>query len=89
MKAVGIESRKQIAPVTQVSARRPRQAAMKNLPHRCTTMKKKKSSVLQRCMLLKKWPTLEPCHHAGPARASTAPEKRTTASEASVSTPKT
>ena len=69
MNAVAIETRKATAPVIQVSARRPRQAAMKNLPHRWTTMKKKNSSVLQRCRLLKKWPTEELCHQAGPASA--------------------
>ena len=29
---------------------------MKNLPHRCTTIEKKKISTLQRCMELTKWP---------------------------------
>ena len=73
MKAVAIETRNAIAPVIQVSARRPRQAAMKNFPHRWTTMKKKNSSVLHRCVLLTKWPSEEVCHHAGPASAITAP----------------
>src|SRR5262252_1768177 len=47
--AVPIEPRNATAPVTQVSARAPRQAAMKNLPHRWITMTKKNSSTLHRC----------------------------------------
>jgi hypothetical protein len=49
---------------------------------------KKNSSVLHRWRLLKKWPTDEVCHQAGPASASTAPEARTTTNDASERTPK-
>ena len=73
----------------QVIALRPRQAAMKNLPQRWTTMKKKNSSVLHRCRLLTKCPTDEVCHHDGPAIAITAPESRTTANADSDRTPNT
>ena len=53
-------------------------------------MKKKNSSVLQRCMLLKKWPTDEVCHQAGPGeRDHRARDARMTTNAASVSTPKT
>ena len=52
-------------------------------------MKKKNSSVLQRCMLLKNRPVPELCHQAGPARASTPPESRITVKAASDRTPKT
>ena len=52
-------------------------------------MKKKNSSVDQRCMLLKKSPTPVKCHHAGPFSVRTSPERMITTNEASVSTPKT
>ncbi len=45
-----------MTPVIQVRARRPRQAAIQNLPHRWITRKAMNSSTLHRCMLLKKWP---------------------------------
>jgi hypothetical protein len=45
------------APVIQVSARFPRHAAMKNLPHKWMTMHAKNSSTLHRCIELKKCPT--------------------------------
>ena len=89
MNAAPIETRNETAPVIQVIARRPRHAAMKNLPQRWTTMKKKNSSVLQRWRLLTKCPTDEVCHHDGPASAITAPESRITANAASERTPKT
>jgi hypothetical protein len=87
--AAAIDTRNAIALVIQVRARRPRQAAMKNFPHRCTTMKKKNSSVLQRCVLLTKWPTDEVCHQVGPARAITAPEMTMTTNADRDRTPKT
>ena len=55
--AHGTATRNVIAPLIQVRLRPPRQAAMKNLPHRWMTMKKKKSSTAHRWMLLKKCPT--------------------------------
>jgi hypothetical protein len=64
--AVPIEPRKATAPVIHVSARLPRQAAMKNLPHRWITMNAMNSSTLHRCRLLKKCPIPEVCHQAGP-----------------------
>ena len=54
MNAVPTEARKQTTPVIQVKARLPRQAAIQNLPHRCTTMKTKNSSTLHRCTLFTK-----------------------------------
>ncbi len=89
MKAAPIATRKVIAPVTQVRPRPPRQAPMKNLPQRWTTMAKKKSSTAQRWMLLKKCPTLETCHHSGPFRPRIIPETTITISAAIVATPKT
>ena len=56
MNAAATETRKEITPVAQVSRRFPRQAAMKNLPHRWITMKKKKASTLHRCRELTKCP---------------------------------
>ena len=41
-------------PVIQVSARRPRQAAIQNFPHKWITMNAMNSSTDHRCMLLKK-----------------------------------
>ena len=89
MNAVAIETRNATAPVIHTIARRPRHAAMKNLPQRWTTMKKKNSSVPQRCVLFTKCPKLDVCHQAGPASAITTPDASTTAKAASVSTPKT
>src|SRR5450759_4204538 len=61
--AVPTEARKDSAPSTQVSPRRPRQAAMKNVAHKWITMKKKNSSTLHRCRLLKNSPMLEQWYH--------------------------
>jgi hypothetical protein len=44
VKAVPMEPRNATAPVIQVRARRPHQAAMKNLPHRWMAMTKMNSS---------------------------------------------
>ena len=44
-------------PVIHVSARRPRQAAIQNLPHKWMTSTAMNSSTLHRCRLLKKCPT--------------------------------
>ncbi len=89
MKAVPTEATNATAPVTQVSARRPRQAAMKNLPHRWITMKNMNSSTLHRCRLLTKCPVAEKCHHDGPLSARRPPEISTTSSADKVSTPNT
>ena len=77
-----------ITPVIHVSARLPRHAAMKNFPHRCRTMKKKKSSTLQRWMLLKNRPTSDWCHHDGPRTMRTTPEAKITTNEAKLRIPK-
>ncbi len=89
MKAVPTEARKQTAPVIQVIARRPRQAAMKNLPHKWITMKNMNSSTLHRWRLLTYLPTLDACHQSGPSSASTQPVATATTSDDTVSTPKT
>ena len=68
MNAVPIEPTNATTPVIQVSARRPRQAAMKNFPHRCTTMTAKKISVLHRCSELTKWPVPERVPPGGSAQ---------------------
>ena len=47
-----MEARNATTPVIQVIARRPRQAAIQNFPHRWMTMKTKNSWTLQKCMLL-------------------------------------
>ncbi len=78
-----------MTPVAQVSLRLPRQAAMKNLPHRWMTMKKKKHSTLHRCVEFTKWPVDETCHQVGPMMARTQPLMITQARLTSVSTPKT
>ncbi len=57
MNAAAIEIKNVIAPLIHVRLRPPRQAAMKNFPHRWMTMKKKNSSTDHRWMLLKKCPT--------------------------------
>ena len=62
---------------------------MKNLPQRCTTIVKKKTSTAQRWMLLKNFPTPDSCHQAGPLRPRITPEPTTTISAAIVATPKT
>src|SRR5262245_59976545 len=87
--AVAMEPRNASAPVTQVIVRRPRQAAMKNLPHRWMTMAKKNSSTLHRCRLLTKRPVDDVWYHCGPANARMAPLARSTASAADVVTPNT
>ena len=69
--------------------RLPRHAAMKNLPHRWMTMKKKKTSTLHRCREFTKRPTVDTCHQVGPKMASTQPVRITQARLTSVSTPKT
>ena len=51
------ENTKATTPVIQVSARRPRQAAIQNLPHRWMTISAMNSSTLHRCRLLQKCPT--------------------------------
>ena len=89
MKAAPIEITKAITPVIQVSRRLPRQAAMKNLPHRWMTMKKKKASTDQRCSEFTNRPTLDRCHHTGPSTASTQPVTITRSSALMVSTPNT
>ena len=89
MNAVPIEATNATTPVIQVSARRPRQAAMKNFPHRCMTMTAKKISVLHRCSELTEWPVPELCHQVGPPRASIPPVTSTTKKAARVSTPNT
>ena len=43
VKAAATDKTKEMTPVAQVNRRFPRQAAMKNLPHRWMTMKKKNS----------------------------------------------
>ena len=77
MNAVPIEPRNATTPVIQVSARRPRQAAMQNFPHRWMTMKAKNSSTLHRCSEFTKWPTDDVCHQAAPPSVSTTPEAST------------
>ena len=52
-------------------------------------MKKKNSSTLHRCMLLKKWPMPETCHQVGPLRVRIVPDRMIVASDAIDSTPKT
>ena len=89
MKAAPTETTKDTTPVTQVARRLPRQAAMKNLPHRWMTMAKKKTSTLHRCRELTKRPVVETCHHCGPMTASTRPVRITTTNALMVSTPKT
>ena len=83
------DARKATTPVTQVIARRPRQAAIQNLPQRWMTMKAMNSSTLHRCKLLKKWPTGFVCHQSGPPRAMAKPETQATPSAARVATPNT
>src|SRR5580692_7607614 len=87
--AAAMEVRKVTTPVIHVSARPPRHAAMKYLPHRWMTMAKKKISTLQRCIEFTKWPTEEPCHHWGPRIARRHPVAMTTTRAANVATPKT
>ena len=51
-------------------------------------MKKKNISTDHMCMLLKKCPMLEPCHHAGPFSARIVPVRISDVSAAIDSTPK-
>jgi hypothetical protein len=53
------------------------------------TMKRKKNSTLQRCMLLTKCPNDERCHQDGPFRLRMRPLMTTTASDASAPMPNT
>ena len=89
MNAAPMEVRKATTPVTQVSPRWPRQAAIQNLPHRWITMQAKNSSTLHRWTELTKCPRDEVCHHVAPPIESTTPEPITTNSPARVSTPNT
>ncbi len=89
MKAAPTEITNDTTPVIQVARRLPRQAAMKNLPHKWTTMAKKNTSTLHRWSELTKRPTVDTCHQVGPNTASTQPVAITTAREAMVMTPNT
>ena len=89
MKHVTIEARKATTPVIQVMARRPRQAAIQNLPHRWMTSSAMNSSTLHRCRLLKKCPTGLVCHQSGPPSARAPPLASTTAKAARDATPNT
>ena len=83
------EAMKATTPVIQVAARRPRQAAIQNLPHRWMTSSAMNSSTLHRCRLLKKCPTGLVCHQSVPPSAIAAPLASTTPSAASAATPNT
>src|ERR1035437_5985466 len=89
VKAVPIDTTNATAPLTHVIWRWPRHAAMKNLDQRWMTIKKKNSSTLHRCRLLRKCPILDTCHHDGPSRARRQPLAMTTIRAAVVNTPKT
>src|SRR5664279_652754 len=54
VRAQGTATRNVIAPVTQIRVRPPRHDAIQNLPHRWTTITKKKISTDHMWMLLKK-----------------------------------
>jgi hypothetical protein len=84
-----METAKDTTPVIQVSSRPPRQDAIQNLPHRCTTMNRKKNSTLHRWVELTKCPNDDTCHQLGPLRLSTTPEAMITTSEAMAPIPKT
>src|SRR3982751_75830 len=84
-----MDATKATTPVTQVSVRLPRQAAIQNFAHRCTTMKTKNSSTLHRCSEFTKCPSEEVCHQAAPPTESRPPDTRTTTNDAMVSTPNT
>ena len=83
------EARKATTPVIQVAARRPRQAAIQNLPHRWMTSSAMNSSTLHRCRLLKKCPTGLVCHQSVPPSAIATPLTIATPSAASEATPNT
>ena len=89
MKHSTTEATKATTPVIQVRARRPRQAAIQNLPHRWMTSSAMNSSTLHRCRLLKKWPTGLVCHQSVPPIAMAKPLTITTPSAASEATPNT
>ncbi len=57
MKHSTTEATNATTPVIQVHVRRPRQAAIQNLPHRWMTSSAMNSSTLHTCRLLKKCPT--------------------------------
>ena len=84
-----MEITKLTTPVIQVARRLPRQAAMKNFPHRWTTMAKKKISTDHRCIELMNSPVPDSCHHWGPFSARMQPVRMITASAATVMTPNT
>ncbi len=89
MKAVPIEEKKARAPVIQVMARRPRHAAIQNLPHRCTTIDSMNSCTDQKCTLLTKCPVDDVWYQAGPSKLSTRPLTTSMMKPAIVATPKT
>src|SRR5215472_2707829 len=76
-------------PVIHVAARRPRQAAIQNFPHKWITISAMNSSTLHRCKLLKKCPTGLVCHQSTPPRASANPDTTATPSAARLATPNT
>ena len=82
-------TRKMTTPTIHVGARPSRQLAAQYWPHRCSTMKMKKSCTLQKWRLLTKRPVVETCHHVGPKNASTTPLRTTQTRAAMVTTPKT
>ena len=89
MKHSTTEATKATTPVTQVSERLPRHAAIQNLPHRWMTKKAMNASTLHMWRLLAKWPTGLVCHQSGPPMAMTMPERMTSPSVAMLATPKT
>ncbi len=89
MKHSTMDRTKATTPVIQVRRRRPRQAAIQNLPQRWMTRKAMNSSTLQRCRLLKKWPTGLVCHQSGPPIAMAKPDMIATPNAARAATPKT
>ena len=89
MKHSTTEAMKAITPVIQVAARRPRQAAIQNFPHRWMTSSAMNSSTLHRCRLLKKWPTGLVCHQSTPPSAMANPDTIATPSAARLATPNT
>ena len=89
MKHSTTEATKATTPVIQVIARRPRQAAIQNLPHRWMTRKAMNSSTLHRCRLLKKWPIGLVCHQSVPPSAMANPEMIARPSATRLATPNT
>ncbi len=84
-----IEATNATTPVIQVRVRRPRQAAIQNLPHRWMTSSAMNSSTLHRCRLLKKCPTGLVCHQSVPPSAIVNPDTIATPSATSAPTPNT